>query len=84
MLCLFSSISEFTFGDFFRLHSERDMDRLMQFKFNPFDMQHTTTGNRAGNNDWDNNMLVTLISHANTIFQKMSRETYQITNSFLF
>ena len=35
----------FTFGDFSRLPSEEDMDKLMRLKFNPFDTKHTSIGN---------------------------------------
>ena len=61
-LCLsdslpFSSIDDinfnFTFGDYSRLPSDEDMDRLMQLTFNPFDNSYTTTDNV----DYDNNMF---------------------------
>ena len=35
----------FTFGNFSRLPSEEDMDKLMRLKFNPFGTKHTSIGN---------------------------------------
>jgi hypothetical protein len=62
--------SNFTFGDFSRLPSEEDMDKLMRLKFNPFDTKHTS----IGNDDYDMLTNINNISCKYYLPNDMSRD----------